>query len=259
MNLTSTDIYLQPHSDDICFSLGVFAYRRHSGILLTVFPISNYVPPRLGATTPSKEWITRTRMAEDAAFAEACGLDNRLLELEGACELGQQPYNFGWVGENLQRIKSPLLDALLKAPPAGKSSSVRPWLFCPCGIGGHIDHVAIRMLVNQNFDQLSQSYRIGFYEDLHYASSAAARSVGMNNLWQEARGRNLRRYVFPLGEDVAKKLALIQLYKSQFLILPQSIEEYTPAVEPANPPHEAIWSGKPIEPPPDVLADLECI
>jgi hypothetical protein len=58
---------------------------------------------------------------------------------------------------------------------------------------------------------------------------------------------------------VAKKLALIQLYKSQFLILPQSIEEYTPAVEPANPPHEAIWSGKPIEPPPDVLADLECI
>ena len=252
MNLTSNDIYLQPHSDDICFSLGVFAYRRHSGTLLTVFPISNYVELRLGATTPSKEWITRTRMAEDAAFAKACGLANRVLALEGAFELAQKPFNFGWVGENLQRIRSPLLDVLLKTTFADKSSTVRPWLFCPVGIGGHVDHVAIRMLVNQNFDQLSQSYRIGFYEDLHYASSAAARSVGINNLWQEAHCRNLRRYVFPLGEDVAKKLALIQLYKSQFLSMPQSIEQYTPAVEPPNPPHEAIWSDEPMEPLPDV-------
>jgi hypothetical protein len=35
--------------------------------------------------------------------------------------------------------------------------------------------------------------------------------------------------VFPLGEDVAKKLALIQLYKSQFLIMPPSIEQYVVA------------------------------
>ncbi len=183
-------------------------------------------------------------MAEDVAFATACGFENRLLELEDASELGQKPFNFRWVEENLQRIKSPLFDVLLEAPVAGNSSTTRPWLFCPTGIGGHVDHVAIRMLVNQNFDRLSQSYRIGFYEDLHYASSAAARSVGINNLLQEACGRNLRRYVFPLGEDVARKLALIQLYKSQFLIMPQSIEQYTPAVEPANPPHEAIWSDE---------------
>jgi hypothetical protein len=52
-------------------------------------------------------------MAEDAAFAEACGLENRLLELEGASERGQYPFNSGWVRENLQRIESPLLDVLL--------------------------------------------------------------------------------------------------------------------------------------------------
>ena len=246
MKLTSTDIYLQPHSDDICFSLGVFAYRRHSGTLLTVFPISNYVPPRPGVTTRSKERITTTRMAEDAAFAEACGLSNRLLELEGAVELGQKPFDFGWLGENLQRIKSPLLDVLLKAPHASKSSTERPWLFCPCGIGGHIDHVAIRTLINQNFDQLSQNYRIGFYEDLHYASSAAARSVGIINLMQEVRGRHLKRHVFALGDDLPKKLALLQIYKSQFVAIP-SIDQYTPAVEPADSPHEAIWSGEPVE------------
>jgi LmbE family N-acetylglucosaminyl deacetylase len=246
LNQTSTDIYLQPHSDDICFSLGVFAYKRHSGTLLTVFPISNYILLEPGAPTPSKEWITKTRMAEDAAFAKACGLENRLLELEGASELGQQPFNSRWVRENLQRIKSPLLDVLLKTSIAGGSSTVRPWLFCPCGIGGHIDHVAIRTLINQNFDQLSQRYRIGFYEDLHYASSAAARSVGINNLWQEARGRDLKRHVLALGDDAPKKLALLQIYKSQFLTIP-SIEQYTPAVERVDPPHEAIWSDEPVE------------
>lgn len=250
MNESSSDIYLQPHSDDICFSLGAFAYRRHRGILLTVFPISTYVPLRPGATPPSREWVTKTRIAEDAAFAEACGLDNHLLELQDSSDLGRRAFDVSWLNENLQRIKSPLLDALL----SGKLSSVRPWLFCPTGIGGHVDHVAIRMLVNQNFDQLSQSYRIGCYEDLHYASSAAARSVGINNLLWEMRARNLRRYVFPLGDYEAKKLALIPFYKSQFLVVPHSIEQYTPAVEPTAPPHEAIWSDEPIEPLPDLLS-----
>jgi LmbE family N-acetylglucosaminyl deacetylase len=242
-----SDVYLQPHSDDICFSLGAFAYQRHCGILLTVFPISGYVPLRPGATHPAAEWVTKTRIAEDTAFAEACGLNTRRLEFQDASRRGQQPFNLGWVDENLQRIKSPLLNALLIDPP-DKPSQVRPWLFCPSGIGGHVDHVAIRMLVNQNYDQLSPRYRIGYYEDLHYASSAAARSMGINNLLQGMRGRQLHRYVFPLGEYVAKKLALIQLYKSQFLALPRSIEQFTPAVEPPTTPHEAIWSDEPAGP-----------
>jgi hypothetical protein len=36
-------------------------------------------------------------MAEDAAFAKACGLANRVLELEGAFELAQKPLlRLGW-------------------------------------------------------------------------------------------------------------------------------------------------------------------
>lgn len=237
------DVYLQPHSDDICFSLGAFAYRRHCGILLTVLSISTHALRR-DAMPPSPELVAKTRIAEDRAFAEASGLTTRFLELQDALLLSHKVFNIGWVNHNLQRIKSPLLDALLGAS-ADKPSRVRSWLFCPSGIGGHVDHVAIRMLVSQNYDQLSMRYRIGFYEDLPYASSVAERSVGINNLLRETQGRQLRRHVFPLGEYTSKKLALIQGYSSQFLAMPHSIDEYTPATESPNTPHEAIWSDEP--------------
>lgn len=238
------DTYLQPHSDDICFSLGGFAYQRHCGTLLTVLSVSAHVQGRRAAVAPTPDWVTKTRIAEDKAFAEACGLTTRFLGLQDALLLNRRIFSLGWVNENLQRIKSPLLDALF-AVPADGASDVRPWLFCPIGIGGHVDHVAVRMLVNQHYDLLSSRYRIGFYEDLHYASSVAERSVGINNFLQERAGRQLHRYVFPLGKFVSKKLALIQLYNSQLAVMPRSIEGYTPAVELPNVAHEAIWSDQP--------------
>jgi LmbE family N-acetylglucosaminyl deacetylase len=244
LDASPLDVYLQPHSDDICLSLGAFAYRRHRGILLTALAISAYVELRPGAPRPSQEWVTKTRRKEDRAFAKACGLDPRFLELQTASLLGYNPFNLGALDANLQRIKSPVLEALL-AVPAGKPSAHRPWLFCPSAIGMHLDHVVIRTLITQNFEQLTQSYRIGFYEDLHYASSAADRSVGLSNLSQSLRGRQLHRYAFPLGEYESKKLALMQLYKSQFLTKPQSIAAYTPNFAPPNSPHEAIWSDEP--------------
>ncbi len=241
------DIYLQPHSDDICFSLGAFAHRRRCGILLTVFARSAYLPFRPGAARPPAEWVTKTRIAEDKVFAEACGLSTDHLDLPDAALMGQRSTNLGWVNEDLQRIKAPLLHALLAAPLEQTLHS-RPWLFCPSGIGGHVDHVAVRMLVQQNYDQLSQRYRIGFYEDLYYASSAPARNVGIINLFHGMPGAKLHRHVFPLGEFMSKKIALIQLYGSQFLTVPQTIEQFTPALEPPDAPHEAIWCDEPIGP-----------
>jgi LmbE family N-acetylglucosaminyl deacetylase len=240
---SSSDIYLQPHSDDICFSLGALACRRHRGTLLTVFPIAIYVALPPGAQAPSTEWVTKTRLAEDRAFAQACGLDNRMLELPGASGLGQPNFGHAWLAENIERVRAPLLE-VLTAARLGEASRVRPWLFCPSGIGGHVDHVAVRQVVIQDYARLAQCYRIGFYEDLHYASSAAARSIGINNLLHALPGRTLHRHVFPLGDDAANKLALIHLYRSQFLAPPRSIDEFTPAVAPPAPPHEAVWSDE---------------
>lgn len=237
---SASDIYLQPHSDDVCFSLGALAHRRHRGILLTIFPISAYVPRRPGDPPPSRDWVTSTRIMEDKAFATACGLDARFLTLHVSSLLGHAPFDLSRVNENLQRVKSALMNALIVAQ-SNQTACTQPWLFCPSGIGGHVDHVAVRMLVHQNYEELSAHYRIGFYEDLHYASSRPAREAGLHDLLQGMPGRRLSRHAFPLKEYLSKKIALIQLYKSQFLTLPRSIEQFTPAADFPDMPHEAVW------------------
>ena len=249
------DIYVQPHSDDICFSLGAFAYRRRCGILLTVFPISAYMPNPQAAMYPARpletnrssaDWITDTRMNEDKAFAEACHLETDFLAMPCASVIGHEPFDLTWADRNHQRITSPLLKSLLTAA-AGRPTAMRPWLFCPSGIGGHVDHVAIRTVVIQNYKLLSIYYRIGFYEDLHYASDADARAAGIRILQSELHCKPLHRYAFPLAEHAAEKLSLIGIYSSQFLGTPMSIGQFTPAADMPNLPHEAIWSAEQID------------
>lgn len=249
LDVSPFDVYLQPHSDDICFSLGALAYKNSCGILLTVFPISAYMPnPRDAAypftppksQRPSSDWITKSRINEDKAFAAACKLETRFLEIPCASFLGHESFNLAWVNQNQQRITSALLNTLLTIA-AHRPSRLRSWLFCPSGIGGHVDHVAVRSLVNQNINLLSLYYRIGFYEDLPYASNTAARSSGINILRNEMRNKQLHRYAFPFREYVSEKLSLTEIYSSQFLDQP-SIDQFAPAADVPNAPHEAFWS-----------------
>jgi LmbE family N-acetylglucosaminyl deacetylase len=235
------DVYIQPHSDDICFSLGGFAHSRQTGCLLTVFPISGYVPVPAGVARPSADWVTRTRIAEDRAFAQACGLRLRMLRMPCASLLGYGPFDLGRVDENLGRVETALVQAALAlaVAPGGRQ---RPWLFCPSGIGGHVDHVTIRMAVTRNYGPLAHRYRIGFYEDLHYASNGESRRSGIDALLQAMPDRALHRLSFPLGAAEATKLALIRHYRSQFLHLPSAIGRFTPALEAPAAPHEAVWT-----------------
>lgn len=235
------DVYLQPHSDDICFSLAALAHSRQTGCLLTVFPISGYVPVPAGVARPSADWVTRTRIAEDRAFAQACGLSLRMLRMPCASLLGYGPFDLGRVDENLGRVETVLVEAVLALAVAGGGRE-RPWLFCPCGIGGHVDHVAIRMAITRHYEPLAQRYRIGFYEDLHYASNAASRRSGIDALLQALPDRALHRLGLPLGAAEATKLSLIRHYRSQFLHPPDTVDRFTPALGSPSVPHEAIWT-----------------
>jgi hypothetical protein len=173
------DVWLAPHSDDICFSLGLTAFRRRCGTLLTAFPLSGYHAglPRAQQGAEALT-VTRLRLAEDAAFARACGLAVACLEFEDAALTGWPPFDAGRTHEQAARVEGALL-AALRGPAVGRAPQLRPWLFCPAGIGGHVDHLALRAVVARHFDALRALYRIAFYEDLHYASDAAARTAGL--------------------------------------------------------------------------------
>jgi hypothetical protein len=181
-------------------------------------------------------------MNEDKAFATACKLQACFLDIPCASLLGRQSFDLSWLNQNTRRIAVPLLNALIDAA-VERPTRKRSWLFCPAGIGGHVDHAAVKLLVIQNYNLLSLYYRIGFYEDLHYASEAAVRALGVDCLRKELRCQYLSRYPFSFKECVSAKLFLISIYNSQF-VAPPSIDRFTPATEAPIDPHEAIWSAE---------------
>jgi hypothetical protein len=116
------------------------------------------------------------------------------------------------------------------------------FLFCPAGIGGHVDHVATMTIVAGALPELLRRYRVLFYEDLHYASDWRDRQVGLLRLFAAVRDRRGTRFVFNLGTDADAKLGLIRLYRSQFAQLPGDCRRYSPAVDgAADTLHEAVW------------------
>jgi len=52
------------------------------------------------------------------------------------------------------------------------------------------------------------------------------------------------RSVHPI-DDIAAKIRLVRLYRSQFQAEPRSIDRFTPARLWPGPPHEAIWTSEP--------------
>jgi LmbE family N-acetylglucosaminyl deacetylase len=249
------DVYLQPHSDDICFSLGALAAMRKQGVLLTVCPIAGYVPVRPGETPPPAELVTKMRVEEDRAFCDTCGLEPRFLEIPCGSYLGYRPFGLERVEENARRIGPHMLEALL-TQTFDANHRTRHWLFCPAGVGGHVDHVAIRMVIAERSDELSEKYRVALYEDLHYASNPTARRAGVKRLLEAAFGKRLRRRPIPLCGRAAEKLSLIQLYRSQFLEQPVSLAEFLPATRIPSSPHEAIWTEEAFKPFDTDVADL---
>ena len=77
-------VYISPHFDDICFSLGDFVRKNNGGVLINVFSNSKYVvnkygiDPALFADNERGALIKRIssiRRGEDAKFAAECNLD----------------------------------------------------------------------------------------------------------------------------------------------------------------------------------------
>jgi hypothetical protein len=237
---SASDLFLSPHPDDICFSLGALAFRRRAGTLLTVFSRSSFLAPSQAWRVSGNEGVSGLRRAEDAAFATACGLSRRELGLEDAMARGRRVFDLAPLAEDAAWL-APLLHAGLETPPPPPEPRVRPWLFCPAGIGGHLDHVLLRLAVAGNIETLMRSWRVCFYEDLHYASAPMDRFAGLHHLTRALPGFKLTRRIAALGGMTAKKIELMGLYGSQFDVPPASISGYTPAVNEGAAPHEAVW------------------
>ena len=236
------DIYLAPHSDDVCFSIGALAASRRAGTLLTVFSVSRYLADARAALRASVLDVTRRRMAEDTEFARRVGLSARWLGLSEAPIRGEMPFDDAPIAPAVQASREALLAALI-GPTLGQRAARRPWLFCPLGVGAHRDHRTVRAIVLSAFGTLAVRYRIGFYEDLHYAADLEARRKALEGLSTHAPALAMTRLRHDLSQDVVRrKMALLGLHASQLPAGWATVERFTPALPMlSGVPHEAVW------------------
>jgi len=232
-------VYLSPHYDDVCFSLGVTVRSLGGGTLINLFTRSIYIANAEFASRKvwSQEETTALRDMEDAGFAEACSLKRMSLGLDEPALRGRRPHGPG-IDDDRAQLKAPLEQALHGLA----TTHARPLaLFCPAAIGSHVNHVATLLTVLELLASIESRYRVFFYEDLFYAASFGRRVAGLIRLRvQLGRNRRAIRHVHRIDQP-EEKLALVRHYKSQHRRSP-TIDRFSPATFPPSPAHEAFWA-----------------
>ncbi len=204
---------LSPHRDDAVFSLSIALSRwRKLPVRITVvnfFTRSEYAPRALSSRVAS---ISSLRSTEDRAALAAI---DRKIGVE-SLDLLDAPLRLG-VGSN--SVCDPET-ARLQASGEAERLAVyvrrycnRGLLLAPLGLGNHVDHCA----VNKAATAQPLNYRVGFYEDLPYATWTAEESLQakLDELSREAR-LPLRPAIIRNGTyGVSEKVHLIQRYASQ--------------------------------------------
>ena len=238
---SNEDIFLAPHSDDICFSLSHLAKIRGAGTLLTIFPISQYSTDQTFGNPIDIEQITRKRLSEDTAFTALCGLTPGYLNFHDSSARAELPFDARYAYKLADKIQVDLIRALMR-PRIAQASKPKYWLFCPSAIGSHVDHAAVLLTIVRNLHLLRMHYRVAFYEDLHYASNPIFRAIGLNILEKLLRGYKLEYFCMKLNNEAQKsKMQAVNLYASQLTPKISSIKSYTPANPDFVLPHEALW------------------
>ena len=235
-------IYLSPHHDDVCFSLGHLASRQ-GGEIVNIFTRSQYVALNLPLPFDPEERteaISAIRLQEDLAFMRAAGLNRHDLALEEPSLIGYQPFELANLETAVARTSKRLIPFLLGLLPSGGDPRAVN-LYCPMGMGGHRDHLSTLLAVRGALDQLRSRCTLHLYEELHYASAPRAREAGLKLAAQIFAGADLAPSLHVMSaNEAACKMQLVGLYASQHPETPQPAK-FTPA-SPLRPTlHEIVW------------------
>jgi hypothetical protein len=235
-------IYLAPHHDDVCFSVGELASQT-GGALLNAFTISRYVAAPVDLPDePDAQvaLISNLRRQEDLRFTGAAGLARHDLGLSEPPVLGLKPFDLSGIADEVRHLSARLIPLLLDLLPRGGDPR-RAALYCPMGIGGHRNHLSMLLAVRGAYPALAQRCAIFLYEDLHYASNARARQQGLALVAKVFAGAELSPIVMALDPlATERKMRLVSLYASQHAQPPQ-LTDFTPASGLSPGPHEIVW------------------
>lgn len=197
-------LFLSPHFDDICFSLGGFLSKLGNDVektIINIFTRSSYIRRMAmdyGDLELRTELISKIRAAEDLAYCRMHNMQQvnlRFAETSG-CEKEKEIY---------EEILN-LLDAL--------NTDKNSIIFFPMGVGEHPDHLTIFSMGQKLMETCG--YNFAIYEDLPYAHVKRDRygRIGeISNFLIESGFKNYRYKLSSAAIDEKKKGILC--YESQ--------------------------------------------
>ncbi len=152
---------LSPHIDDAAFGLGLTiskcADKQIPVTIINCFTVTKWTA--VSVETKEVNAVSRLRKNEDEAFYKAFNGKINIINLD----LLDAPLRNGYIFQNqpFQQNELELIEELKKL----LQLHVDGLLFCPLGIGNHIDHAICLEAVAQLYKNLN----VLFYEDLPYA------------------------------------------------------------------------------------------
>jgi LmbE family N-acetylglucosaminyl deacetylase len=240
--VASKVLFVAPHQDDVCFSLGALV--SSTGVekqLVTMFTQSQWSEPGWTGGR-DRESVTAAKRAEDLAFCSEVGLAYHDVGLPDPT-VRRGPSGKGAVYDCRKKARDdgPLRDSAANALRELIDDEGFDVVVGPLGVGAHRDHV----LANQALRRAARALRVPlvFYEDLPYSQKVP--------LWRIAlRAQRVSPGAVPLvfrsRVPAARKLEMASLYRSQFSpVILRAIEEHSRRL--------AEWAGGP----PDENADGE--
>lgn len=204
-------LFVAPHPDDICFSLGALASKvtcpKH---LLSVFTVSAWSEPSWTGGR-DQESVTEAKRSEDMQFASATGFEYHAAGLPdpsvrrvptGRGAVYDTRYKSGDEGVFQARVERAILRLM--------DRHEFDVLVGPMGLGAHIDHLIVNAAVRS---VLRKRPVFGvYYEDLPYANKLPLWRISLRAFGIDPALKPLiQRTDVPVG----RKLRLAETYQSQ--------------------------------------------
>jgi LmbE family N-acetylglucosaminyl deacetylase len=199
---------VSPHIDDAAFGLALTIWRcARSDISVTIincFTVTKWTA--IAVENKEIEAVGRLRKSEDVEFYNVINKNIKIVNLD----LLDAPLRNGYIFQykpfqpnELELIEQ--LHALLKQHTDGI-------LFCPLGIGGHIDHAICRAAILKMYGEAP----VLFYEDLPYARRISHQQILQQiQALEKELGIKLCNEIGGFANCTVDKKQVIGLYKSQ--------------------------------------------
>lgn len=154
-------IYLSPHYDDIAFS--VSSRIQAGGIVLDVFTISNYVENE--KCLDGNLTVSEIRKNEEMNFVKHNKLKYKIMKLQDS-GIDASPFSRYHEIPINKKLEKELLKTIHGLNLKNKIDTI----FCPLGVGKHLDHLQLFLIIQKHYKELKKIFNVVFMLKFHISS-----------------------------------------------------------------------------------------